>query len=227
VTYSLSKFVRLALQGNPNIMESLFVDEEDILFVNEAGRRLIEARACFLSKQVGRRFVGYAVAQLKRMERHHRWLVSPPTHQPDPMDYDAVESGGRYRFPDTDRQKAYDAALKHWSHFRTWRKERNPDRALLEEEHGYDTKHAMHLVRLLRMGEEVLSKGTLIVRRPDATWLLGIRDGALTYEALLELATEMRSNLEARLSASTLQDEPDSRSVEELLIDLHTKALCG
>ena len=225
VTYSLTKFVRLALQGNPNIMESLFADERDILFVNDAGRQLMEARAWFLSKQVGQRFMGYALAQLKRMERHHRWLVEPPTQQPNQEQFGAVLTDGRFRFPDADQKRAYDAEFKHWNHFNTWRKERNPARAELERKHGYDTKHAMHLVRLLKMGEEVLSEGTLIVRRPDSAWLLGIRDGALSYEALLELANQMTATLDTQMESSNLPDEPNQQAVGDLLIRLQMRAL--
>ena len=225
VTYSLTKFVRLALQGNPNILESLFTHEADILFIDEAGRQLVDARDCFLSRQVGRRFMGYAHDQLRRMERHHRWLVAPPTSQPDPCAYGATETRGRHRLADTDQQKAYDAALKHWRHYQTWRKERNPARASLEEKYGYDTKHAMHLIRLLKMGEEVLSQATLIVRRPDAEWLLGVRDGALSYEALLQLAGEMTSSIDSKLEASPLPDEPNTEFAESLLIRLNRTVL--
>ncbi|MEM7515785.1 MAG: hypothetical protein AAF368_02525, partial [Planctomycetota bacterium] len=149
----------------------------------------------------------------------------PPKAQPEPEDFDADLVEGRHRFPDRDKQKAYDAALKHWQHYEGWRKGRNPKRAELEDRYGYDTKHAMHLVRLLKMGEEVLTQGTLVVRRPDSEWLLGIRDGALAYEALLELSREMSANLEARMSESSLPDEPDRAAAEALVIDLHRSSL--
>ncbi|MEM6673726.1 MAG: nucleotidyltransferase domain-containing protein [Planctomycetota bacterium] len=225
VTYALAKFVRIALQGNPNIMESLFTHEDDVLFIDEAGRELVDARDLFLSKQVGERFMGYALAQLKRMERHHRWLVDPPKARPEPETYGGKNVDGRTRFSDVDRKKAYDADLEHWHHFQTWRKERNPDRAALEDRFGYDTKHAMHLVRLLKMGDEVLSSGTLTVRRPDAEWLLGIRDGALDYASLLELAEDMTSTLQDKMSASTLPDGPDQGAAEALLVRLHRRSL--
>jgi predicted nucleotidyltransferase len=225
VTYALGKFVRLALQGNPNLLESLFADEGDVLFVDDAGRELVAARERFLSKQVGRRFMGYALDQLQRMERHHRWLVDPPTAKPAAEDFGAAIVDGRPRFPDTDRERAYEAALKHWRHYRAWRAERNPERAALETAHGYDTKHAMHLVRLLRMGAEVLEHGTLVVRRPDAEWLLSIRDGTLAYDELLELARGMTATIDARIASSALPDQPDTQAVEGLLVRLHLRAL--
>ena len=57
VTYALAKFVRLALQGNPNILESLYTHPDDVLHITDAGRELVDSRACFLSKQVGKRFI--------------------------------------------------------------------------------------------------------------------------------------------------------------------------
>ncbi len=225
VTYALAKFVRLALQGNPNILESLFTHEEDVLFLSPAGRQLIEAKNLFLSKQVGRRFMGYALDQLQRIERHYRWLKNPPSAKPESRDYGARLQGGRERFPDTDQQRAFEADLKHWNHYLTWRRERNPTRAALEEKHGYDTKHAMHLVRLLKMGSEVLTDGTLLVRRPDAGHLLGIRDGALDYPSLVALAENMTSSLKGQIASSSLPEQPDEAAAEALLIQLHRAAL--
>ena len=58
-----------------------------------------------------------------------------------------------------------DPPMKHWDSYQTWKTHRNPARAELERQHGYDTKHAMHLIRLMRMGLEVLETGDLGVRR--------------------------------------------------------------
>lgn len=105
--------------------------------------------------------------------------------------------------------------------------ERNPARAALEDRYGYDTKHAMHLVRLLKMGQEVLSESTLVVRRPDAEWLLGIRDGALDYESLLRLAEVLTATLNEQIKASSLPDGPDQEAAENLLVRMHLQALAG
>lgn len=69
-------------------------------------------------------------------------------------------------------------------------KNRNEKRSELEEKFGYDTKHAMHLVRLLRTGEEILSEGIVRVKRPDAKELLDIRNGLFSYDELLIYAEE-------------------------------------
>ncbi len=223
--FAVAKFVRLALQGNPNIIEVLYTDPEDILFTNQFGERLLAAREIFLSRHVGETFSRYAIAQLRRMENHHRWLIAPPDHQPQPAEFGATLIAGRSRFPDTDRERAYRATLKHWNAYQTWRRLRNPARAELEEKHGYDTKHAMHLLRLLRMGEEILREGVVRVKRPDAVWLKSVRQGALTYQEVIDLAAQHEAGLATLIEHSPLPVEPDVATADQLLIDLQQEFL--
>lgn len=179
VIYALVKFVRLALACNPNIIELLYVEPRHVLFVNDYGHRLLQHRDRFLSKQVRHTFAGYALSQLKRIEGHHRWLVNPPMHQPTQAEFGGWPVEGRYKFPDHDAERAYRAALKHWQDYQTWQQNRNPARAELERQYGYDTKHAVHLLRLLKMGVEILSTGQVHVYRPDRDWLLEVRHGLI------------------------------------------------
>lgn len=117
-------------------------------------------------------------------------------------------------------EKKYRAAMKHWESYRAWKLGRNPARAKLEAEHGYDTKHAMHLIRLMRMGHEVLQTGQLHVRREDAADLSAIRDGALTYDALLEEATQLQSAMKGAAAGTTLPDDVDKDAVDALAFSL-------
>jgi predicted nucleotidyltransferase len=65
-------------------------------------------------------------------------------------------------------------------------------------------KHAMHLVRLLRMGMEILRGEGVQVFRPDREELLEIRNGAWTYEQLVDYAYMMDTKLgEAEKSSPT------------------------
>ena len=224
--YSLQKFVRLALEGNPNIIETLYTDERDVLFKNRYGERLVAARDIFLSRKVGERFMGYALAQLKRIEGHYRWLSSPP-EEPRPESFEATFKNGVHRFPDSHRERAYKAARKHYQQYASWRKNRNPKRAVLEERYGYDTKHASHLCRLLKMGEEVLRDGTVLVRRPDAEWLLSIRRGAMGYEELLTWAEHRLGEMPSLVEASPLPEEPNRREAEDLVVEITEEVLFG
>jgi len=77
-----------------------------------------------------------------------------------------------------------------------WKKERNPARRDLEVKSGYDTKHASHLVRLMRMGYEILTTGQVIVKRPDAEELLLIKNGGWSYERVMEYKEELQTKLD-------------------------------
>jgi len=121
-------------------------------------------------------------------------------------------------------ERKYRAAMKHWESYQTWKSERNPARAELERRHGYDTKHAMHLIRLMRMGLEVLRTGDLIVRRPDGEELNAIRDGALSFEDLLLAAAALKEQMADAVEQSDLPADVDRDRVDELAFELMTAA---
>lgn len=118
------------------------------------------------------------------------------------------------------QERRYRAARQHWEQFLRWQRERNPARAALEAEHGYDTKHGMHLIRLLRMGVEILATADLKVRRDDAEELLEIRAGRLGYDALLEQADALEQAMHAALRTTSLPADVDEPALDRLLIEL-------
>ncbi|WP_344731321.1 nucleotidyltransferase domain-containing protein, partial [Spinactinospora alkalitolerans] len=65
--YSLRKWLRLALTGNPTVLLPLFVPEDEIVRVTDLGRRLRAERERILSRQAGHRFLGYLRAQRDSM----------------------------------------------------------------------------------------------------------------------------------------------------------------
>jgi hypothetical protein len=108
-----------------------------------------------------------------------------------------------------------------WTNYWTWKKNRNAYRSELEEQFGYDTKHAAHLVRLLRMGAEALETGVLNVFRPDAAELLSIRHGAWTYEEVVEYAEFMDNHVrKVLLPKTSLPPKPDLLHAAQLIMDV-------
>ncbi|MFW5417344.1 nucleotidyltransferase domain-containing protein [Nocardiopsis sp. CNT-189] len=65
--YSLRKWMRLALDGNPTVLLPLFVPEEEIVREEPIGRELRASAGRILSRNVGRRFLGYLRAQRDSM----------------------------------------------------------------------------------------------------------------------------------------------------------------
>lgn len=63
--HELGKFVRLALQCNPTILELLFVGEYHDC--NETGEELVAMRSKFLSRKALSSYIGCAIAQVKKL----------------------------------------------------------------------------------------------------------------------------------------------------------------
>lgn len=120
-------------------------------------------------------------------------------------------------------ERKYASACRNWSSFQKWKTERNEDRAKLEAQFGYDTKHGAHVVRLLRMLTEILRDGEVVVRRPDAEELLEVRRGAWSYDKLMEFATDVEKSLPDILAKSPLPYEPDRKALDEVLVNVIIK----
>lgn len=67
VMYSLQKYLRLAIKGNPTVMLPLFAPPESLIVETELGKELRGLRAAFLSQQAAQRFLGYMHSQHERM----------------------------------------------------------------------------------------------------------------------------------------------------------------
>ncbi len=76
--FGLRKFLNLAANANPNVIEILFVEENEIIFATEFGRKIIDNKELFLTKKAYHTFGGYAKGQLKRLENHRQWIINPP-----------------------------------------------------------------------------------------------------------------------------------------------------
>lgn len=345
--YELNNYMRLYLDANPNILESLWVDESDIVFSTELYDHLRAARSELLTSKIAFTYTGYAHNQAKRMKNHHSWMDKERTgvrmlqeifddypcqqtiewigdNFPDyifnlidvergrgqyiktimeihfekfmrnaslqmlstqplkqyhfiklvhnyfdfqVLDRDfnilnfnhgyqlvpygdntfglVVKEGSRVLNDDGSihridtsnltlaevkeqpkmiikfNKDEYDKSSDNRSNYHSWKKNRNEARSELEQVNGYDTKHAMHVVRLLRTAEEALSTGEVLVKRPDAEELLAIRNGAWTFNEMMEYWTDRDQYIrEVLYKQSVLPRIPNIRTAADLLIEL-------
>jgi predicted nucleotidyltransferase len=115
------------------------------------------------------------------------------------------------------KEREFKQKCADWDSYQEWKRTRNPARAELEEKYGYDTKHGMHLVRLIRMCREILEQGKVLVKRPDRDELLAIRQGALSYEELVSWADSQESELGVIYQNSTaLPKTPNEKQIDIL-----------
>jgi len=275
--YELTHFMKLCLECNPNIIETLWIDESDIITKTPVYDALRASRESFLSKKIAFTTTGYATAQIKRIKGHNKWINNPQNKlAPKQTDYvslvqnftpqklfklnfeslyedhrlipyggdvyGVIKEKGYHPFDSQYRlntlyeedhygelplyivkfnKQVYKVAQETWKNYWTWKDNRNKVRSELEENHGYDSKHAAHCVRLMRMGVEVMEGKGVIVKRPDAKELLEIRDGAWTYEEVLDYAKHMDDLIRNKLyKTSNLRHAPDFKLAANILMDL-------
>ena len=289
--YDIRKFVNLAADCNPNIIEVLWSSPSAILECSTLGARLLESRALFLSRKAKHTFSGYAISQLKRIKSHRRWLLTPPKAAPERKDFglpertliprdqldfatahikkkldewnlgldeldDAAKIDVRDKIEKTlaeihvtadslwvnaaraigfgsnyiellDSERKFTAAQREFEQYQNWVKTRNTARAELEAKHGFDSKHGMHLVRLLRMCREILTEGVVHVMRPDAEELLSIRNGAWSYDQIVEFAEREDAALTDLSKSSKLPHTPNRVAIDKLCVNLVQQHLDG
>lgn len=279
--FEVTRYLDLYLDCNPNVIETLWVDEGDIVFRTPAYDYLREHRHALLSSKIAFTTSGYALSQLKRIKGHNKWINNPQSVEPprqidfvslvqnftddrmfrvDLTDYrkdyrlipygrdiygvisvdgyetfsddftlnttyedadDISENRKRPLFIVKFNKEEYNLAKEKHSQYWTWKANRNEARSDLEEQYGYDTKHAMHLVRLLRMGVESLRDGEVVIKRPDAKELLSIRNGSWTYEEIVAYAEAMDKEVrEVWYHKTALPKKPNAKLAAEVLMNV-------
>ena len=85
--------------------------------------------------------------------------------------------------------------------------------------HGYDTKYAMHALRLGLQGIELLSTGriTLPAPEPDRAYLRSIRRGERPLDEVLAAITDAEERLTRLADNPAIADQPDRRWVDDWL----------
>jgi len=295
VIYSLKKFMVLAANVNPNIIELLWTEPQDHLIFKPAIVSLMENRDLFLSSKAKYTFSGYAMSQAAKIERHRKWIVLGELKEPTRSEYglpdvrarqldevfgfikSEVERWNLSKFPMEEmerselketiwelvdnvsqlhvgwdnwpgayeaavvdrlakeydlkdevvdllnRERQYKKAKEQYSSWLNWKKNRNVDRHKLEVKSGYDTKHASHLVRLMRMGYEILTEGKVIVKRPDAEEILHIKNGGWDYEKVMTHAKNIQSKMDEAYKTTKIPRSVDFEKLNALYHRLYEK----
>lgn len=203
--YSLSKFIKLVRECNPNIIEMLFCKPEHYFWVSEVGKLLLNNRKLFLTKKAYYTFGGYAHAQLNRLEnvlvRDEAALTEEEKlkHINRSVTNANISFIEKFNMPE-DAIKTYvgsfnnkpelliDINLKGYplSHLRSSIEEmtnvlRTFNTTIGQRNKKKDdlhlNKHMMHLIRLYLMCNEILRDGDLHTYREEHDLLMSIRNG--------------------------------------------------
>lgn len=166
--FSLRKFCRLAAEGNPSVMILLWLPQ----YINSTsiGNRLVSMKRDFISKEAGKRFLGYLTGQKMAL------------------------TGVRVK---------------------------KVNRPELVERYGFDTKYAMHALRLGFQGIELMTNRrlTLPVSEPNLSTLRAVRSGQVSYAETLKLIEEAETHLKTLVDSSTLS--ANIENINQFLVEAH------
>jgi len=236
------EFVRLALQNNPNILNMLFANEENIEFANGFGRRLLGMADRFPHAGGLNRYLAYGRSQMKKMEVK-------------PQNYDAIKEAieaisafdGRRTLVEVvdmingvsvkyglfvDRGPGKHIVVGDMSFERGLsvkrvmsslrdRIDRASSRSKLWEKYGYDVKFGANLIQILRQGIVIAATGRIQFPLKYSSDILDIKSGRWSLERLKSSAMDAIEVLEDKINNGyhMLPSKPRHAEIESFVID--------
>lgn len=256
VVYPLKQIFKLFSDCNPNAIELLGTKEDHLLFCNAQGKLLRDNSHLFLSQIAFIKFGGYATQQLRRLQNALcRQETNAPQKQERilmNLNHLITTFNARYhKLPNNQSLNVYlkdvhgqegdmeiciDCQLTDYPlsslkgmlsemsemvrNFNSLNHRNN------KKDEAHLLKHAMHLIRLLRMGTEILEgKGINTYREHDRELLLDIRKGKYSYQEIFEMADALEKELQYAREHSPLPETPNVALLDELLYGISSHTL--
>ena len=100
------------------------------------------------------------------------------------------------------------------------RGQKNVNRAELEEKYGYDTKYAMHVIRLYGEAKELMETGRITLPRPNKAELIDIRKGKFALSEIKDWGAQLEAEAVASAERSPLPEKIDREAISELITEV-------
>lgn len=237
--YEFRKFIKLAMENNPNIIEIIFVNPENTLFINELGKELLSIKHLFPNKGAKQKFLGYAFSQKHKMvikKDHYFDLISaldyigrfydgktileialetncPPFFK---RNYDPKHNVNFIQVGDINITPSHTVRTVRSMLQERIGKVGNREELLLK--YGFDTKFASHLIRLMLEGVELLETGEIKFPLKERQLILDVKLGKWPINKILDFSNDLEKKLEELALISTLPDKPNVKALEEFTI---------
>ena len=261
--YFLKQIIRLLINANPNCIEILGTKPEHLFICTEEGKLLRDNAKIFLSKKAKHSFGGYATSQLRRLQNalardsysqkeKEQHILGSIQNQIEhfKMKYHQITSKNINLYIDKSCKKDFDEEIyidMNLEHY-PLRDLRSMYSDMLNVVKNYENlnhrnnkkdelhlnKHAMHLIRLLIVGTEILEgKGINTYREKDRDLLLKIRngefvkqkDGKNDYSLFFEMVNEYDKKFKYAAENTDLPDNPNYEAINDLVSDINRRVL--
>ena len=243
VIYGLRKYFKLCADCNPNVLELLGTKPEHVLYMSDAGKKVRDNAEIFLSKLAYQKFVGYATAQLRRLQNalahdsypqreknlhilksiqsmmianRQAYALEHAEINFEPVDDEIFISICADKLP-LKNFLAMNSGLQTLLNNYAKLNHRNRKK---DENHLH--KHAMHLIRLYMTGIDILQgRGVVTYREKDLSLLKKIRAGEIPLDDVFKMADEFESEIFSAYKNSKLPDVPDATKIDKLLLEIY------
>lgn len=228
--YELKKYAKLAAAGNPSVLETLFVDSKNVLYVHDFFKPFLENRKEFLSQLCYNPYVQYAKNQIKKA------TLTTPEIIEQLEDYENRIKVNNVSFPIgsisqktrdlvdiTNKDYTIGKLVDEYTKFKQSKfpfSDLGNKRKQLVKKYGYDTKNYSHAIRLLSNCLEIFTLNTINVdRKEQGQYLLDIKNGKYDSEILFTEASKIIEEIDKAVKTTKLEKEVDYKLVEQLTIN--------
>ena len=245
--FSLHKFLQLLLNNNPNIVEILFANSDNILLEEPEFKFLRDNYDKIVSQKIYYSFSGYAFSQKKylitKKERYlslknaveylDSILEERAITQPEADKLNSIlkfykgEKGNTQPFhKGMDIPFIYSRIKYEFDQYGYRVKELNFN---APPEETYDRKFGYHLVRLMVEAVEFLKTGKIKypIEGKGREDILKVKNGELTLTQVLSLYETYKKKADEAFAKTKLPKKPNFDFINNYLIETYRKNICG
>jgi predicted nucleotidyltransferase len=247
--YTLSKYLHLALQNNPNIVEVLFATPENVLTMTTTWSQLAANRDKILSQRVFYTFTGYAFSQRKKLtvksDRYtslvegvkllegafSKEILSDARVTISEEESDFLNKSLKYYKGEKQNCESFHKGMSLKMIYEKLVSERDNYGWRVHtdtfESLGFDTKFGYHLIRILAEGHQLLSTGQLVypISGEARNDILKVREGLIKLDDLLKMYDRYDTMCREAFEKTVLPKKPDFNFFDKWLIATLKKAI--
>lgn len=250
--YSLDKVFGLLSNCNPNVIEIVSLKPEQYLYVNEIGQKILHNKNIFLSKKCIQTFGGYANQQLYRLQQRtlaalsekeynehiskvlngmqehlkDKYHLSVPTYVNDDGQIMMMLNFLNRETLDIPLENIAGILSEMNNTLRDYTKTSKRNEHALA--HNKINKHAMHLIRLYAMANDLLENGEVITfREKEHDLLMDIRNGKYSKDngqmskEFFDIVKAYEDKFNILKTITKLPEEPDYAAINNLRCEIN------
>ena len=207
--YGIVNYFRLALDNNPNVIDSLFVDREHVLHSTSMWETVRNNRKLFLHKGAIKKMVSYAFSQLQKANNCLKYIEDIRKFE---------EDNG------IPHSTTYEQATLNYSHLDQYQelwKSGNSKTSRFQSQKilGFDSKFLYHVYRLIDQAVYILENCDLQLQVPERIEkMIAIRKGEIAHKEIVQYFEETEKKINFLIENSKLREKPDTNGVRNLLL---------